>query len=514
MLVALSVVAAGCKQEVQFTRTPVAGALTPDAKASDTRVFLSIATNLAPALEAIESAVAQDVAKWREYVDDAACDRRKTQWLECMTANTAVSLTRDGPAEAAIEGSRLMITLPIKYEISAKGMGWAAYMSDTKVGRITVGVPFEVVLASGYRLDVRMGDNLVWSEKTADFLKKGKVYFAKTGDQRIKTQLKAAAEPLRQAIAAQPIRETTERAWKSLHTPIELSKGPSLWLRGLPEKVVGAGFAFEQGQFVYRIALDTKIAIHKGERPAPFFVNPLPEPQRLTAQAMATAAQTTSKTLLRLPFDVLAPGLEEAVAAAFPKTDLIETRADAKSTPVKVRPVKVQLFPARDRVALELQLDVVEPKRLLGMSGKAYLLGRPVLDRETGILELRDIGFPPAPVATRDAKTAAAATNGQLVRIGEEPFAGRFAAAARLNVTAPLESLLPRLNTQIRQYLDEQTEISGQFDAATIKSVEPIKGGFRFNLELDGVLALRSTLVRTPGGVMHQTGDVAPMRRP
>jgi hypothetical protein len=141
------------------------------------------------------------------------------------------------------------------------------------------------------------------------------------------------------------------------------------------------------------------------------------------------------------------------------------------------------------------------------MTGKAYLVGKPVLDRQTGILELRDIGFPAAP--PKEAKSAPG-----IIRIGEEPFAGRFAAAARLNVAGPLESILPRLNTQIRQALDETTEISGQFDAATIKSVEPIKGGFRFNLELDGVLALKSTVIR-PGGAMHQTGgNVGPPAQP
>lgn len=493
MLVAASGVAA-CKQEIHFTRIPVAGVADSEAKATDTRVFLSIPTNLAPALEVIETAVPQELARWRDNIDGAACDRRKGPWLECMTANTSVALSRDGPAEATLDGSRLLVTLPIKYEINAKGYGWAAYLTDQRSGRMTVGVPFDVTLGADYVLDVRMGSDLVWSDKSAAFLQKGRVYFQPTADQRLKALLRAAGAPLRAAMADLPVRGASARAWSALHMPIELSKTPSLWLRGLPQRVSGAGFAVEAGQFVYLIGVDAKVGLHRGERPMPLLVTPLPEPARVSPPA----AKAPVKTRLRLPYDVPAPGFAQAIAAAFAKTDLLESRADARAAPVKVRTIDVQLFPARDRLALELTLDVVEPRRLLGIVGKAYLVGRPTLDRETGILDLRDIGFPAAP--PREQKTAPS-----LVRIGEEPFAGRLAAAARLDVTGPLDALLPRLNTLIRRSLDDAMELTGQFDQVTVASIDPIQGGFRFNLDLEGILALRATSPRS-SGAMQQTG--------
>jgi Domain of unknown function (DUF4403) len=496
----VSALLGGCKKEVQFTRVPFAGVLEADVKASETRVFLSIPANLAPVLEAVETAVGTEVAKSREFIDDIACDKRKGNYTECMGAIVTTVLTRTGPAEATIEAQRLILTLPIRYEINAKGQGWAAYLQDRKVGVVTVGIPFEVTLGPNYRLDVKIGSELIWSEKTSPILK-GKMAFARMADAKIKGQLKAASEPLRQAIAAHPVREATEKAWKALSMPVELTKGPSLWLRGTPERVNGAGFALEDGAFVYRIGLDTKVAIHRGERPAPGFTVPLPEPSRSSTPGLAAAP---SQTILRLPFEINSANMLAAVVAAFPKTDIIETRADAKAQPLKVKTTGVQLFASRDRLALELQLDVVEPSRLLGMTGKAYLTGRPALDKDTGILDIRDIGFPTAP--PKEAKAVAAG----LLRIGEEPFAGRFAQAARLNMSGILADLLPKLNGQIRQSLADNMEIIGQFEGSTIKSVEPTVGGFRLNLELTGVLALKvAPALRANTGALQQTGTTS-----
>ncbi len=488
----------GCKKEVQFTRVPFAGVLEADAKASETRVFLSIPANLAPVLEAVEVAVGNDVAKSREYIDEIACDKRKGNAIECNGAVVSTTLTRTGPAEATVDGHRLLLTFPLRYEINARGQGWAAYLQDRKVGSVKVGVAFDVSLSSGYRLDVRMGNELLWSEKAVPVLK-GRLVFARMADAKIKAQLKAANEPLRLAIGAQPMREATEKAWKALHMPVALTQGSSLWLRGAPERVVGAGFALEDSTFVYRIGLDTRIIIHSGERPAPLFGNPLPEPSRVTANA---AVPNAGKTVLRLPFEINSANMLAAVVAVFPKTDIIETRADAKSPPLKVRPTAVQLFASRDRLALELQLDVIEPARLFGMTGRAFLTGKPVLDPGTGILDIRDIGFPAIP--PKDAKSPPG-----LLRIGEEPFAGRFASAARLNLSGVLGDLLPKLNAQIQQTLADKVAISGQFDVATIRSVEPVSGGFRLNLELVGVLTLKMTPLRSSSGAFQQTGDTS-----
>ena len=489
----LSTALAGCKQEIQFTRTPFAGVIETEAKAGETSVFLAVPVDVAPVIAAAETAFAGPVGKAREFVDDIACDRRKGPYVECSGAVVTTDLIRSGPIEVTADGTRLLITVPLRYDIAARGHGWANYLTDRKTGAVSVTIPFDVVLTASYGLETRIAGDLVWSEKVIPVLK-GRLGLAGLADAKIKAQLKGLTEALRTTLAAQPVRDGAEKAWRALHQPIELSRGPSLWMRGQPERVFGGGFAMADGAVVYRLGMDAKISVHRGERPAPLSVKPLPGPLR-----QATARQQPAQTVLRLPFDVGALALGQAVAQAFPKSDVIETRADAKSQPVKVRPTAVSLFPARDRLALELQLDVVEPSRLLGMTGKAYLVGRPVLDPTTGILDLRDIGFPGEP--QKPGKTPEG-----VLRVGEEPFAGRFASAARLDIGSVLNGLRPRINAMLSQPLDDAMDLSGSFETMTVAGVEPVKDGFRLLLDLKGALTLTAR-------ARPQSGEVPPTVR-
>jgi hypothetical protein len=496
---------AACKQEIQFTRTPFAGVVEADQRASETTLFLSIPVEIASALTVAEAALAGQIARSREYVDDIACDKRKGPYVECNGAVVTTEVTRTGAVVVSAEGSRLLIKIPVTYDINARGHGWASYLTDRKTGSTTVAAPFDVSLSPTFGLDVRIAGDLVWDDKVVPVLK-GKIALARMADAKIKTQLKGIAEELRKTLAAQPIREGAEKAWRALHVPIELTRAPSLWLRGQPERIYSGGFATLDGAIVYRLGFDAKVSVHRGERPAPLLVKPLPGPLRQSPTKQDTAKPEMAQTVLRLPYDVGALALQQTIAAAFPKADVIETRADAKSAPIKVRVVSASTFPAREKLALELSLDVVEPSRLLGMTGKAYLIGRPVLDPETGILDIREIAFPGAP--QKGGKTPEG-----VLRIGEEPFAGRFAGAARLDIGRVIEGMMPRINAMISQPLDDVMELSGAFQSIKIVGVDPIKDGFRLMLELKGTLSIlpRTGAARATGSIQPSGATVGPM---
>lgn len=178
--VAAPLVFGGCKQEVQFTRVPVSTATERDTKPNETTVFLAVPINLAQLIATAEKAIGEQIVTSKFPLDDAACDRRKGPWLECMGASIATELTRAGPVDVTVEGNSLLVKVPIKYQISGKGFHWASYLSDSKSGTVTVGVPFDVSLGQGYRLDVKMGQTLVWNEKSVAILQKGRVSFAES----------------------------------------------------------------------------------------------------------------------------------------------------------------------------------------------------------------------------------------------------------------------------------------------------------------------------------------------
>ncbi len=497
---------AACKQEIQFTRTPFAGVVEQDQRAGETTLFFGIPIEMTSVVAVAEASLASQIARSREFIDDIACDKRKSAFVECNGAIVTAELTRTGAITASADGSRLQVTIPVTYDINARGHGWASYLTDRKTGITSVSVPFDVSLSTTFGLDVRLAGDLVWADKGVPVLK-GKVPLSRMADGKIKAQIKGIAEELRKTLAAQPIRDSADRAWRALHAPIELTRGPSLWLRSQPERIYSGGFAMVDGVMQYRLGFDAKVSVHRGERPAPLFVKALPGPLRQPPGKQDAAKPETGQTVLRLPYDVGALALQQTIAMAFPKSDVIETRADAKSAPIKVRVTSASTFPARDRLALELNLDVVEPSRLLGMGGKAYLIGKPVFDPATGILEVREITFPGAP------QKGGKAPEGVL-RIGEEPFAGRFAAAARLDIGKVIEGMQPRINAMLNQPLDETMELSGAFASMQVVGVDPIKDGFRLLLELKGTLSIipRAGVVRTTGS-MQPTADTVDAAR-
>ena len=489
---ALAMLLGGCRQDVAFTRVPGTGVVERSVPASEVVVFHSVPVDVGSIKDAAGAAIAPQLAKWRAFLDDIACDKHNGPWVQCMGATVSAEIVRAGAIDILLEGGRLVVVVPVKYDITAKGHGWSSYLTDHKTGSTEVRIPLEVSLGGGYRLDVRVAGEPVWADKVVPILK-GKIVLAESTNAKIKADIKAAADPLRKALAETPTRTAAANAWRALHSPIALMRAPNLWLRGEPTRVASGGFVTENGAIVYRIGVGSRVTVHQGNRPQPMPVKPLPEP------VLAVASDARSR--LALSVDVSNAALTQAIVAVFPAGELIETRADIKATPVKVLMRGVSLLPAMDRLVVELKLEVVEPLRMAGIAGSAYFVTRPVLKPETGSLELDEIAFPAG--AQKEAKETKSLAD--VVRIGEEPFAGRLYTASRLDLGREIQALLPRINATLAQPLDDAMTLSGTFETITASAIEPRRDAFRVHLELSGSLT-----VALPANQVHSAASMRP----
>ncbi len=477
VLVLLAVLAtAGCKQEGNLTRVPGIATVEREQRPAETTLFLAVPVDIAAVKTVAEAAIGERIAKWRTFMDDIACDKRKGPWTECNGAVVSTEIVRAGAIDVTVDGGRLQLVVPLKYDIAAKGHGWASYLTDEKSGRTSVRIPIDAALGPGYRLDVRVAGEPVWSDKAVTILK-GKIILGQSGDAKLKADLKAAAEPMRKALADQGLAAPAERAWRALHAPLALMRSPDLWLKGEPVRLLGGGFAREGSDIVYRIGVGTRVGVYQGERPKAATYRALPEPTR--------QADAQSRTRLLFPVDLSSSALLSALQSAFPANETIVSKADNKAEAVKVTARSIALHPAKDQIAIEMKLDVIEPRRMNGMVGTAYFMARPVMNTETGLLQLENITFPPAP---KDAKNAA---KSDFVRIGEEPFAGRIAVAGQLAIGDQIKSLLPRINATVEQRLDETLELRGAFESLDVIAIDPKRDAFRVTLELAGSLTLK-----------------------
>jgi hypothetical protein len=483
-----------CKgQDMLLTRAPVVATIERSVKPMETTLFLAVPVNVETLKAAAEAAIGDKIAKWRAYIDDLVCMKRKNPWVECNGAVVTAEIERAGGIGVAHDAGKLHLTVPLKYDVSAKGHGWASDHTDTKSGTTEVRIPIDAVLGPGYRLDVRVTGEPQWAEKTVPILK-GKVLLSQSANAKLKSDLTAAADNLRKAIAEQPIKAETGRAWRALHTPLALARGPDLWMKTEPTRIVGGGFAMEGSGLVYRIGVTARVAVVTGQRPMPHPLKPLPDPVR--------QAEASSETRLVFPITFNTTLLLEVLRNTFPVGEIIETRADNKSMPVKVATKGVSLVPSRDQLAVAMTFDIVEPRRFQGFNGRAFFLTRPVYDPATGILALTE----PAFLAAQAGETKPSKPD--TVRIGEEPFAGRIISAGRVIIGEQLKEFLPRINASVEQAIDESITLTGRFDAMKVVSVDPARDAFRVDVELSGALLLKSLGPPVRSGELQSTGAI------
>ncbi|MFM2423035.1 MAG: hypothetical protein RL291_1565 [Pseudomonadota bacterium] len=498
-VLALSAGLGACKpQEVQFSRVPQLGVSEAETKPFETTIFANVPVDTTGLSRALDIAL-EGGLKLRTDVDKLACERRNSPWVECIGGYAVTEITRAGRVSLKAQGGQLVIGLPLKVEMAGRGYGWAQHLAERKTETVEAVVAVEAGLGQGYRAQVRVAREIAWSTDKIAILK-AQVPLSSAIEPRLRSQIETALEPLRRQIAEAGIRPNVDQAWRALHNPIALGEG--LWLRAEPYRVHGAGFTAEEtGGASLRVGIAVRATV-VGEAPAPLErIRALPEPAR-----SGEAPQTTN---LRLPMAMTTRGLEAAIQSLFPRGEIIETRADQRSPAMSVRTGGVTVRPARDRVAIEVQLDVVQPQRLAGMTGKAYFLARPVIREGTNVLAFDEIAFPQGPRRTEPQQPQAV----QMLRIGEEPFAGRIEAAARLPIGESLAELLPQLNASVGQTLAGGLVLAGRFDAAEVVDVMPGQDSMRILLDVRGEMIVRpgGTIVTRPS---LEPAGAAQVRRP
>lgn len=474
---AMAVIAA-CRQEIAFTATPVdevAAVQAPSPGRIEARIAAAI--DMAPVAAAIEKELPETMAKLVEWIDDAACLRRNKS-LECTSARVDGRIVRDGPARLEVGGGRVIVVVPLKYELAIRGIQWASELRDRKSGRLSATLGVEAGLDASLAPAVKAAGKVELGEATVPILK-GRLALGRFVDQRLRRARDAAVLALRKSLAGSLSRALLEQAWVALHGPIQLTREPPAWLAPEPLDVSLAELGEEGGT--------TRISAAIGMR-AHTVAGKVPLGRRPTALPPAHRVPSTGapgRGSINLPVVVPIEPLEQAIRAAFRPDEVIRTRADADRADLAVRVGAIRLFPARRHLGIALAMTVAEPATWAGLEGRAYLMARPGIDLATGRLGLSEVVFPDA---------AGRGAPGGGPQIGIEPFASRLKAAARLELGSWFASLAERASG--RRMLGNGLALDLDVRHAGGTRLVPEAGGLRVDLELDGTLAV----VKLPPG--------------
>lgn len=452
-----------------------------------TSVFATLPLDLSVLRTDLDREVPEKLVHIVKWAENAACDRRSTGY-DCTSARIEADVVRKGPiAITATAAGRLAITIPLGYEVQARGRAWAAAITERKAGDLSVSLELEVSLAPDYSTDVRPLADAVWSVRTLPVLKT-EFDLVREIEPRLQRALLVAAAAVKRQLAQLPLRDAATLLWAQVQQPVELISNRRMWLRGEPDRIYSGGFGRDTGQpatalrdvVTFRIAIFGRFGIWVDERPAALIARPVPPPLR----GQIAGAQGNMRTRLRLPFTIDLEAATAAVREQFPEKEIIETRADRLATPVKVRISRIDIFPSRQMLGFDLTLDVVSPSNWLGLEGRAHLVGRPVVKPETQQVGLENVGFPLFTQRTLKPQQ-------KTVRIGEKPFAERIEAAFRLDAARLVEEAKRQAASAFDQALGDDIVMSGRFDAVSIGGITPVRDGLALAVDLDGRLEFR-----------------------
>lgn len=487
-LLVLAGAAGGCKQDVQLTRPAAVGpapAVAAPQRREPTTLGFGVPIDLKPAEAIAETALPASLGRFVEWFNDAACAKRN-RWVECNGAKAEIDVERNGPVSIAVEAGRITLKVPLKYALTARGLGWAREIQDSRSGELVATIPIDAQITPAFAADVRLAGPITLSEPTIPVLK-AKLALGRLIEGRLKKPLGPVVASVRDSIQAKELRPLAEKAWRALHAPIELGREPQIWLRVEPERIAGVDFAGDGGELLLRYAINARLTATTGQRPAPLLPRPMPE---LPVAAPDRTAAAEGMTELRLPITISSDPLLKALQEAFPAKDTLNSSVTADAVPLASKVGRVSLFQARGQLGIELQLDIVEPARWAGMVGTAHFIATPVIRNNT-VLELDAVGLPDSGSKVLRSPQKQPTPSPNVPRIGAEPFASRIARAGRMTIEPVINGVLPQANSMIEQPLGNGFQLGGRFESLRIDGVQVVRDGFELTVSLAGNLLMR-----------------------
>jgi len=441
--------------EVEFTRAAAPAPPTIELRPAVSTVHVALSVDLARVARRTESALKQRLGMGLD-ASEVACARRPAP-QECgVRLDNAVSLA--GPVEASISGGAVRVRYPLRIEATQGTERSAFETSISFLLRVTSANGFEIA-----RVD-----------EPSPELGSANARIAKLVESRLRPVSLTAQDELRSVLTGLPIATATQKAWNALAQPLELGSGSGTFLRAMPEVAGTPELAAVDGRAIMRVPIAARLSVESGERGQPAQRRPLIQGQVNTAGGAA----------VRIATPIRLDAVAAAARTSFVDGGTLETKPDRFGPPVKVTVHQTRLYPSVRQLALELDLAAT---KFEGQTyrGKAHLVGRPVLDAEQAIMTLADVTFPS--VAQREAGNSRIPANAP--RLATDPFAGKFASIARIDLARDVADAAPWTSNLLNQRIDDRMSLSARLDKATAISIETSLDGAWLVTEVTGTLA-------------------------
>ncbi len=459
------------RSSLEFTRAAPPPPSTLDLKPIRSVSHLLLPVDLSPLLREAETELPDTLATLTQWLPDAACGKRNIV-VDCTTAKVEGTITRDGTVAMQTTPTGVKLSIPIKYALSASGTGWARHLTEQKSGQSNLEIAFSVTSNALGGFDIARRDPA--ADEAPVPLLRANLRLSRVLDPQLKPFAKAAEDSLRRALTAVPIKAAMDKTWPLLAQPVELGRGSGAWLKTMPEVYAAGSLVSLNGKTAYQIPIVSRLTITEAEK-APISTN-----RQTATLSQVNTPDGPSRVRVVIPVDL--ETMRQQADRAFGGGQVFENRADRFSEPVSVKVKETRVYPALNAIGLQLTVDVTTSKGQF-YNGKLHLIGRPVIDVAKGTVTLADVSFPVNSAKPPDGQQAG------IPRLGIEPFASTFIAAAKLDVAQPLADTLKRGQQMLNQRLSDDLSLHTTFSETVPVSFESVKDGGALVVDLVGDVA-------------------------
>lgn len=182
-----------------------------------------------------------------------------------------------GPLRLSGRGDRLLITVPVRAQITAQKVG--GILSKTATGAAEVHAVARLSMVGDWQPAAKVAIDYDWTEAPGiDFVGQ-RITFVDKADQRLEPVIAKLEQTLPRELAKLRLRDQLAGLWARAFTSINLNRErPPAWMRITPQRLGFGGYRVEGRRLTATLYAEALTETFVGDRPADPAPTPLPPP--------------------------------------------------------------------------------------------------------------------------------------------------------------------------------------------------------------------------------------------